>query len=132
MSAITPKATGIATDRAVAPCRGNGLQCSKKPHCVCVTRRKMPARSPWLQRQESVAVNGEQPSLVFAASAFEGIDWRADFDLDEAGIFQHFLPGCTRQTAGNSSRPKIDVADGGCGHRLAIRNVGELDPSVRT
>jgi len=92
----------------------------------------MPPRSLWLQRQECVAVNGKQPSLVLAACTFEGVDWRTDLDLNEAGIFQHFLPGCTRQTTGNSSRPKIDVADGGCGHRLAIRNVGELDPSAGT
>jgi hypothetical protein len=56
-------------------------------------------------REEGVTEDLELSCLLFAAGAFEGVDRLSDFDVDEAAIFQHFLPGCARQTTGDSSGP---------------------------
>ena len=80
----------------------------------------------WPPSKERVTVDVELASLPFPARAAESIDRRTDPNVDESELFQHFLPGCARQTTGNSGRPKIDISDRRFGHRLAVRNVGEL------
>jgi hypothetical protein len=59
--------------------------------------------------EEWMTVHLELPSFLFPARAAEGINRRADPNVDESELFQHFLPGCTRQTTGNSGCPKIDI-----------------------
>ena len=78
--------------------------------------------------EERITVDVEQPSFLFTTRATERIDWRTDPNVDKSDLFQHFLPGCARQTTGNSGCPKIDVSDRCFRHRLSIRNVCELQP----
>jgi hypothetical protein len=56
-------------------------------------------------RQERITEDLELARFLLAAGAFEGVDRLSDLDVDEAAIFQHFLPGCARQTTGNSCGP---------------------------
>jgi hypothetical protein len=68
--------------------------------------------------------------ILLATRTRESVDRRPDPDFDEADVFQHFLPGCARQTTGNSSRPKIDVLNGRFRNRLAVGDVGKLQVSA--
>jgi hypothetical protein len=85
----------------------------------------------WPPSKERVTVDVELASLPFPARAAESIDRRTDPNVDESELFQHFLPGCARQTTGNSGRPKVNVSDRRFGHWLAVRNVSELQSSAR-
>ena len=76
-----------------------------------------------LATYESVAEDLELACIRFALCAAERIDWRSDPDVNEATVLDHLLPGCTRQTTGNSGRPKIDVGDGRCRDWLAVGDV---------
>ena len=87
--------------------------------------------SAWFAREERIAVDLELPRFLLATGTLEGVDGLPNPDVDEAAILQHFLPGCARQTTGDSSGPKINVADRRLGHRLAIRDIRELKPSAR-
>ncbi len=62
-------------------------------------------------RQERISIDLETPRVLFAACTLEGVNRRPNPDINEPAVFQHFLPGCARQTTGNSSGPKINVAD---------------------
>jgi hypothetical protein len=84
--------------------------------------------SLWLPCEERIAVDGEKSRLVLATRPFEGVNWRANLHSNEADLFQHSLPGCTRQTTGNSSCPKIDIPDRRFGDGFAVRDVSELEP----
>jgi hypothetical protein len=79
-----------------------------------------------------MTVDREQSSLVLTTRAAEGVYRSTDPNVDETDLFQHTLPGCTRQTAGNSSGPKVDILDRCLRHRFAVRDVGELQASART
>jgi hypothetical protein len=61
-------------------------------------------------RGEGVTVDVERPSLGFAGRAAEGVDPRPDDHIDEADVFEHLLPACARQAAGDSTGPQIDLA----------------------
>ena len=91
-----------------------------------------PVRSRGFSCDESIAVDGEQSRLVLTTRTLEGVDWRSNFDVKKAGLFQHSLPACTRQSTGNSTRPKIDILDRGFGHGFAVRHISELKPSTPT
>jgi hypothetical protein len=78
-----------------------------------------------------MSIDLETTGILFAARTRKGVNRRADPDFDEADVFQHFLPGCARQTTGNSSRPKVDVLDGRLRDRLAVGDVGKLQVSAR-
>jgi hypothetical protein len=67
---------------------------------------------------------------LLTASAFEGVDRRSNLHVNETAILQHFLPGCARQTTGNSSGPEIDVPNRGFGHRLSVCDVGKLETAT--
>lgn len=81
-------------------------------------------------RKERVTVDRELPRLLFPTGAAEGINRRTDPNIDEPDLFQHALPGCARQTTGNSRRPKVDVLNSRFGYRFAIGNVGELEATA--
>ena len=88
--------------------------------------RPVEVRSSGLSSEERITVDIEDPGLLFASRAAKRIDRRADPNVDQTNLFQHLLPGCARQTTGNSIRPKINASNRRFGHRLAIRNIGEL------
>lgn len=58
-----------------------------------------------LPGEERVTVDLELAGLLFSTRTAEGIDRRTDPDINEPDVFQHLLPGCARQTTGNSGRP---------------------------
>ena len=68
----------------------------------------------------------EQTSLLLAVGTLKGVDRWTHPNVDETDLGQHFLPGCTRQTTGNSSRPQVNF-ERRFGDRLAVRNVGKLE-----
>jgi hypothetical protein len=84
-----------------------------------------------LAADERIAEDFELACIRFALRAAERIDGRPNPHIYEATILDHLLPGCTRQTTGNSGRPKIDVGDGRCRDRLAIGDVCELQMAAR-
>jgi hypothetical protein len=77
-----------------------------------------------------MSIDLEATGILFAARTLEGVNRRPDPDFDEANVFQHFLPGCTRQTTGDSSGPKIDVLNGRFRDWLAVGDVGKLQVSA--
>src|SRR5262245_21720960 len=81
--------------------------------------------------EERIAEHREPARVLLAAGPLKGIDCLSDLDALQPDLFQHFFPGCTRQTTGNSSRPKIDVVYRRLRHRLTVRNIGELQPPAR-
>ena len=82
-------------------------------------------------REKRVAEDLEQPRLALPASAPEGVDRGADFDLNETAFFQYLLPACARQATGNSIGPQVDVADSRLWHGPAGGDVSELQSSPR-
>jgi hypothetical protein len=52
-------------------------------------------------------------------------------DFHKPDLFQHLLPACARQASGNSGSPEVNVADRRFGNGLAVRDVGELEPTAR-
>jgi hypothetical protein len=78
-----------------------------------------------------MSIDLKTTGVLFAACTRKGVNRRSDPDFDEPDVFQHFLPGCTRQTTGNSSCPKVDVLNGRFGYRLAVGDVGKLQVSAR-
>jgi hypothetical protein len=90
-------------------------------------RRFSHVGSPWLSGEEWVSIHLEQTSLLLAVGTLEGVDRWTNPNVDETDLGQHFLPGCTRQTTGNSSRPQVNVFERRFGDRLAVRNVGKLE-----
>ena len=81
--------------------------------------------------QKGVAEHFEQPRLALAASAAEGVNRRADPDIDETALLKHMPPACARQAAGNSIGPQLDIAQRPRRNLLAIRNVGKLQAPAR-
>src|SRR5882672_6703116 len=79
-----------------------------------------------LSGEEWVSIHLEQTSLLLAVGTLEGVDRWTNPNVDETDLGQHFLPGCTRQTTGNSSRPQVNF-ERRFGDRLAVRNVGKLE-----
>ncbi len=70
-----------------------------------IPHRARPATSLRLARQEGVTIYRKAPRILLTTRALERVDRRADPDTGESRLLQHLLPGCTRQTASNSSRP---------------------------
>jgi hypothetical protein len=83
-------------------------------------------------RQERISIDLKSTSVLFAARPLKGVDRRSNPDVNKTDVFQHFLPGCTRQTTGNSSCPKVDVMNGRLGHRLSVGDVRKLKVSAWT
>ncbi|HXA21352.1 MAG TPA: hypothetical protein VNW90_03565 [Acetobacteraceae bacterium] len=79
-----------------------------------------------LSCQERITEDFEASGILLATGTAEGVNRRPDHNIDESDRFQQLLPGCTRQTASNSSCPKIDVADHSFRHRSAVGNVRKL------
>lgn len=77
-----------------------------------------------------IPVDLESAGVFFAACALKRVNGRSDLHADEPDLFQHFFPGCTRQTTSDSSRPKIDVLYRSLRHGFAIRDIGELKSST--
>jgi hypothetical protein len=82
-------------------------------------------------RQKGVSEHLKSARVRFALCAAERVDRRTNLNVDEAAVLDHLLPGCTRQTTGNSGGPKIDVRYSRRGHRFAIGNIGELKVTTR-
>jgi hypothetical protein len=80
---------------------------------------------------EGVAKHFELACIWFALRAGKRVNGRTDPNIHKATILDHPLPGCTRQTTGNSGRPEIDVGYGRCRDRLAIGDVCELQMAAR-
>jgi hypothetical protein len=78
-----------------------------------------------------MSIDLKTTGILFAARALESVNRWPDPDFDEPDIFQHFLPGCARQTTGNSSRPKVDILDGRFRYRLAVGDIGKLKMPAR-
>ncbi len=72
----------------------------------------------------------EKPGLPFTAGAAERVNRGADLNLNETGLFKHHFPACARQATGDSISPEIDVPERCLGHRLAVRDVGELQSAA--
>ena len=89
-------------------------------------REPFEAGSGRLAGQECVAEDLELSRPVFAARATEGIHRRADLDVDETALFQQSAPACTRQAAGDSGGPEVNVADGVLRHLRPVGDVGKL------
>ena len=96
----------------------------------CVRRAENGApnnyRTSDFARQKCVAEDLKSSGIRLTLSTAEGIHRRSDANVYETAIFDHLLPGCTRQTTSNSGRPKVNVCYSRCWHRLAIGYVGEL------
>ena len=75
---------------------------------------------------ERIAKDLKPTCIRLTLGATEGIDVGANANVDETTVLNHLLPGCTRQTTGNSGGPQIDVGDRRGGYRFAVGNVGEL------
>lgn len=91
------------------------------------------SRDPLLSlpsRKEGITIDIKPPRVLFAAGTLKGVNRRADDHIHEPGLFKHFLPGCTRQTASNSTRPEIDVLNRDVGHGMAVRDVRELQTAA--
>jgi hypothetical protein len=84
-----------------------------------------------LATYEGVAEDLEFACIWLALGTAKGIDGRTDLHVNEATVFDHLCPGCTRQTTGNSGRPKIDVGDGRCRDWSAVGDVCELQVTAR-
>src|SRR6516165_968232 len=85
---------------------------------------------PRLAPREHVTVDLEAAGVLLARCSLEGVRRRAERHVDEPRLAQHLLPGCTRQTTGDSSGPEIDVVDGRLGNWAAVGDVGELQPAT--
>ena len=70
-----------------------------------------PPSSSRFAANEGIAEDFELTRVRFSLCTAERVDRWADANVDEAAILDHLLPGCTRQTTGNSGGPKIDVGD---------------------
>jgi hypothetical protein len=77
-------------------------------------------------RQEGIPEHFELPRVRLAFGAAKGIDRWPDTDIHEATVLNHLLPGCARQTTGNSGRPKINVGSRRRRHWLSIGDIGKL------
>jgi hypothetical protein len=60
-------------------------------------------------RQEGVPEYFELPRIRLTFGAAKCVDRWPNTDIHEATVLNHLLPGCARQTAGNSGRPKVNV-----------------------
>ena len=78
-------------------------------------------------RQESVPKHFELPRIRLTFGAAKGVDRWTNTDIREATVLDHLLPGCTRQTTGNSGRPKINVGNRRRRHRFSVGNVAKLE-----
>jgi len=58
-----------------------------------------------LASYERIAKDLEPAGIGLTLRTIEGVDRRADPNLDKAAVLDHFLPGCTRQTTSNSRGP---------------------------
>src|SRR5262249_49766321 len=56
---------------------------------------------------KGIAKDFKPARVQLSFCAGEGIDRRADTNLHKTTVLEHRLPGCTRQTAGNSGCPKL-------------------------
>ena len=74
--------------------------------------------SAGLTGNERIPVYLEHPCFLLTACAAEGVAGGSNLDVDKTGLLEHPLPACTRQAAGDSSGPQIDVTDSRLGHRL--------------
>ena len=77
-------------------------------------------------RQERVSIDIEEPGLLFTSRFSERVTGFTDLDTYESCFQQHRPPAFARKAAGDSSRPKIDIAYCALGHRLTVGNVAEL------
>jgi hypothetical protein len=76
--------------------------------------------------EECVSVDVEGACLLLPGGTGERVDWFADLNVDEAGVFEHLLPARTGQPAGDSAGPEIDVSQRLGRHGAAVGDVGEL------
>jgi hypothetical protein len=89
-----------------------------------------PRRLQRLASCECIAEDLEQPRLALPTGTAEGVNRRADVDLNEPAVFQHASPACARQATGDSIGPQVNVTDRRFRHSLAGCDVGELQPSA--
>jgi hypothetical protein len=85
-----------------------------------------------LTSQERVAVNIEEPGLLFTFSFAEGVIRLTDLNLYESYLYQHRPPAFARKATGDSSSPKIDIAYRTLRHRLTVGDIAELQSSTGT
>lgn len=82
--------------------------------------------------QERITIYFECSRILLPAGAGEAVAFRSDPNVDESGLLKHSLPNWQQQTTGNSSTPKIDVADSFSWYWLAIGYISKLNPPART
>src|SRR5947209_2145198 len=81
------------------------------------------AHSNRFASEERVSVDGEAPGALLAVRSPKGVDRWPYLHADEPDLFKHVLPGCTRQTTGNSCRPKFDILNCRGRDRIAVCDV---------
>ena len=122
MSGVMPSARSVCSGRGHNTDHqlrsGIEVACNTQPSGMMETLR--------LAAQEGVAKHLELARVRLALRAAKGVDGRTDPNIHEAAVFHHFLPGCTRQTTGNSGRPQVNVGDSGGGHKLSVGDVSKL------
>lgn len=81
--------------------------------------------------KERVAHDFEVPGVRFAAGSAECVNGLTNRHVDESAVLEESFPTCTRQAAGDSTGPQIDVPFRFVWNRLTVGDVGELDRSTR-
>ncbi len=84
-----------------------------------------------LSGEEGVPVDLERAGIGLAGSTAEGVDGRADLDVDEADFGEHLMPALTGQPTGNSTGPQVDVTHGFWWDGSTVGDVGELQDAAR-
>src|SRR5688500_1634473 len=82
-------------------------------------------------RQKSVSEHLKPARVRLAFRTAKRINGRTNPNVHKTAVLNHLLPGCTRQTTGDSRCPEVYIGDGRRRHRLAIGNVGELKVAAR-
>jgi hypothetical protein len=116
----------------LAKLRSAASKCEQDAGAVTLGRRSVNRSLSAFSPDEGITIDLESSRVLLATRALKCVNRRADPHIHKSDLFQHCLPGCTRQTAGNSSRPEIDVSDRSRRHGLAVGNVGKLQHACGT
>jgi hypothetical protein len=84
-----------------------------------------------LAAKDGEATGVELGRVRLVGRAGEDIDLATEADLDEARRPEDPPPLCLQQSAGNSTRPQVDVVARILGHLLLDVDVGDLEASAR-
>lgn len=80
--------------------------------------------------QKGVTKHFKQPCLALAAGPAEGVNRRADPDIDETALLKHMPPACARPAAGDSVGPQVEIAERSRRYLFAVCAVGKLQTPI--